>query len=272
MNRKKQKEDLIYKLGLLLGPLQDFVDNPERYNPDSRSRTAAKYFADDPRFEMELREFCYSEPGHVYHREWRKLHNALHRLRCAVEEHLDEPEVLKDLMEEKRRLIRDELMSIPVPTDAQILEAYTPFSTYCCLKELCQTVSGELILVDRYLDSSVFYRYLRDVSTDVKVVLLTWPDTKRNVREFSEFMDISRLYAVERSHDKYRLVVHEGFHDRWLCCDGQIYGLGGSFRDAGHKSDLTLTKVDPPDEGLKRIIQLISEGTELFGPSQNTHP
>jgi hypothetical protein len=271
MNRKKQQQELIYKLGLLLSPLQDIGNHPERYDAHSRARVAARFSAEAPKFEMELREFCVGEPGHVYQGEMRKLTSALGSFQRNMEAMLDRPESLSSLLQKTSEKIIGGILAIPVHAKAQIFEAYTPFSTYCAIKDLCQAVSEELTLVDRYLDACIFYRYLRDVPTRVKVRLITWPDTKRSPSDFSEFMDASRLYAAERSHDNYRLVVHEDFHDRWLCCDNQIYSLGGSFKDAGQRSDFTLTKVDPSEENLKKINQLLRTGTELFGPTQHVH-
>ena len=271
MNRKKQQSDLIYQLGLLLSPLQDIADHPERYDANLRARASAKFFADVPKLEMELRSFCSGEPGHVYEREWIKLHGGLYTLCSRLYEDLDNPETLMALLEEKSAAIKDGILAIPVSTDAPILEAHTPFSTYCVIKDLCQTVAKRLIWVDRYLDASVFYRYLRDVPINVHVSLLTWPSKKRSATEFSEFIDASKLYAAEKNPNIYSLVVHEDIHDRWLRCDEQIYALGGSVKDAGQKSDFTLSKVDPSEKNFNKIDQLLSAGTELYGPKELTH-
>ncbi len=163
------------------------------------------------------------------------------------------------------------MVAVPNFPDALILEAHTPFSTYCVVKDLCQTVAERLIWVDRYLAANIFYRYLRDVSNNVNVTLITWPQNKRGATEFLKFMEASRLYATERGPDKYRLVVHPDIHDRWLCCDAKIFALGGSVKDASNKSYFTLSKLDPTEENFKKIDQLLSTGPEIFGPTQTTH-
>jgi hypothetical protein len=271
MNRKKQQSDLIFKLGLLLSPLQEIADHPEGHDAHSRARAGAKFFGDARKLESEVHSFTQGEPGHDYRREWRNLTTAFHTLDFGVQEHLDNPVALMALLKEESAAIIDGILAIPAPTDALILEAHTPFSTYCVVKDLCQTVAERLIWVDRYLDASVFYRYLRDVPINVHVTLLTWPGTKRNAKDFSEFMDVSRLYAAERGPDNYTLVVHLDIHDRWLCCDGQIYALGGSVKDASRKSYFTLSKVDPTVENFDKINQLLSTGTEIYGPTQPKH-
>ena len=263
MNRKEQQSDLIYKLGLLFGPLHEIANHPERFNAHSRSKIGAKFFAEIPKFEGEVNSFTRSEPGHVYQREWRNLHSAFHALSSGIEEHLENPAALKALLEEKSEAIIKGILAIPVPTESLILEAHTPFSTYCIVKDLCQTVAERLIWVDRYLDASLFYRYLRDIPINVEVTLLTWPETKRNSKDFSQFVEASTLYAAERGPDNYKLIVHEDIHDRWLCCDDQIYVLGGSIKDASKKNYFTLSKVDPTQENLIKIDQLISTGEEI---------
>ncbi len=271
MNFKKQQVDLIFKLGLLLSPLQEIANHPERHDAHSRARAAAKFSADAPKFEGEVHSFTQSEPGHDYQREWHKLHLAFHTLHDGVREHLDNSVALSALLKEQHVAIRDGILAIPVCTDAVILEAHSPFSTYCVVKDLCQTVTERLIWVDRYLDSSLFHRYLRDVPISVNVTLLTWPGSKRTAKEFSEFLEVSRLYAAERGPDNYRLVVHSYIHDRWLCCDGQIYALGGSVKDASWKSPFTLSKVDPTADNFHKIDQLLNTGTEIYGPTQHEH-
>jgi hypothetical protein len=271
MNLKEQQADLIFKLGLLLSPLQEIADHPERHDAHSRARAGGKFFADAPKPESEVRSFTQREPGHDYQREWRKLHVAFHALRDGVREHLDNPVALSALLKEQYAAIRNGILAIPVSVDAVILEAHSPFSTYCVVKDLCQTVTERLIWVDRYLDSSLFHRYLRDVSINVHVTLLTWPPSKREAKEFSEFLDVSRLYAAERGPDNYRLVVHSDIHDRWLCCDGQIYALGGSVKDASQRSHFTLSKVDSTEENFDKIDHLLNTGTEIYGPTQHEH-
>jgi len=268
MDRKKQQADLLYKLGLLLAPLQEIVEHPEEHDAASRTRAHARFVADAPILQKEIKDFTTSEPGHNYESKWAKCYNALHILGHQGSEKLGDPEALKILLEEKYHVIRNAILSIPIPTDSLILEAYTPFSTYCAVKDLCQTAAERLIWVDRYLDDSIFYRYLRDVSVNANVTLLTWPNRTSD----AGFINTSRLYATERGPDNYKLVVNQSIHDRWLCCDSKIYQLGGSIKDASRKDHFTLSKIDATQENLNKIEQLLNSGTEIFGPAQPNHP
>ncbi len=143
--RKKQQVDLIFKLGLLLAPLREIADHPEKHDATSRSRAQAKVVADAPRLEMELNKFATGEPGHKYQSEWMQCHKGTHFLQNH-DFRQDNPEILSDLLDKSYNLIRDALMSIPVPDIASILRAYTPFSTYCVLKDLFQTTTQKLVL------------------------------------------------------------------------------------------------------------------------------
>ncbi len=131
------------------------------------------------------------------------------------------------------------------------------------VKDICQTTRENLIWVDRYLDVSLFYRYLRDIPQKVKVVLITWPESKRNKTEFNNFMDISKLYQKERGKDNYKLVVNNDIHDRWLRVDENIYVLGGSIKDASSGNYFTLSKIDSIEENFNKINKLLDEGAEI---------
>jgi hypothetical protein len=95
---------------------------------------------------------------------------------------------------------------------------------------------------------------------------------KKDKQRWTEFLDVSRLYAHERGPDLYRLVVQPNLHDRWVTFDSKrIYGLGGSAKDAAIKDCFTLTTVEATDENLARTEQDTNSGTELFGPNTPTH-
>jgi hypothetical protein len=272
MERKKQQADLLIKLGLVLAPLYEIINEREAYDALARSRAGAKFFADFPKFQQEVRDFPRSEAGHIYRREYTRINSATHDLERMVEQCLDDPETLTKVVEEKKAEIQDALLAIPVLPDSIILDAHTPFSTYCLMKDLCQTIGNRLILVDRYLGGTVFYRYLRAVPKGVKVTLVTWPETEYKPTKWAELIDVSKLYASEYGSANYRLLVNKNIHDRWLYLDEQMYSLGGSIKDAGHGNNFTLTKIAPNADNHQKIEQLLNAGTEIFGPAQPIHP
>ncbi len=271
MNRQEEKSNLIYQLGLLLCPLEDMAKHPKQYDQDKRTRAIARFDDDRVEFTGAVSSFTEGEPGHSYQAHRQSMLVALHGLSDWL--HTDwEPEALPDFLEEHRNAILTQIAAIPVSAETEILEAHSPFSTYCKIKDLCQTATEILVFVDRYLDASVFYRYLRDLSPQVSVTLVTWPLEKGNSQVSAEFRDISRMYAAEHGPEKYRLVVHESIHDRWLRCDDQMFQLGSSFKDAGATIYSTLSKLGSPEENLQELNHLLTTGTELYGPTQDEHP
>jgi hypothetical protein len=89
---------------------------------------------------------------------------------------------------------------------------------------------------------------------------------------WSEFLDISRLFAQERGPSHYRLIVQPNLHDRWIVFDEKrIYALGGSAKDAGDRDYFTITAVEASPENLVRIQTQINSGIEFFGPNVSQH-
>lgn len=270
MNRQEEKSNLIYQLGLLLCPLEDMAKHPEQYDQDVRTRAIARFQADCQEFIRAVASFINGEPGHSYQAQWESIldtRNTLsHWLRMDYE-----PEALPDVLEEHRNAILTQIAAIPASAETESLEAHSLFSAYWKIKDLCQTATEILVFVDRYLDASIFYRYLRDLSPQVSVTLLTWPLEKRDSQVSAELRDVSRMYAAERGPEKYRLVVDDSIHDRWLRCDDQMFQLGSSFKDAGATRYSTLSRLGSPEENLQELNRLLTTGTELYGQTQSEH-
>ena len=274
MDRQEQKSELIYKLGLLLCLLEDMVAHPDKHDHVWRRQASGKFSHDIPEFKRALTEFRDGEPGRVYQAQWDRVMHWLYTIQGRLDECLDDPGTLGELLDGARKDMMAAIAEVPAFEGAKLLKAHSPFSAYCTLKDLCASATRILTWVDGYLDATIFYRYLRDVSPNINVTLLTLPREKesRKAKHFEAFLDVSRMYAKERCPDTYRLVVHNQVHDRWLCCDGEIYELGCSAKDAGGAKPCTLAKLEPPEETLREIERLLKTGTELYGPTNHTHP
>ena len=179
------------------------------------------------------------------------------------------PNGIEDFLDDAVAKAKDTLESIPVSADSVIFETNTPFTTYGKLKTLCNLAQIRITFVDRFLDQSVFYRYLRDID-DGAVVTLIVPR-----RAFTDaFLDVSRLFAHERGSAKYRLisVPYHDIHDRWLHVDDDLYQLGGSTAHAAMDNDFTISHVDPTPENVGKVTDKIASGIEQFGPTNTNHP
>ena len=166
---------------------------------------------------------------------------------------------------------------VPVQPSSVILEAGSPFTAYCRLRELCEIdATQSLVWLDPHMDASIFHRFLSTVRNDISVTLVTCrPGAKagkRDQQRWTEFLDVSSLYAKEKTPDIYRLLYQFKMHDRWVVFDSKrIYGLGGSAKDAGNHDYFTISNVEASLKNLAAISDQTISGTELFGPSTPTH-
>lgn len=274
MTRKEQQQDLIYKLGLWLRPVTDVVESPDTYSVEERANIRARAYRDGQAFHNAVHAFCHDEPGHAYVVEFNVIQREIRNLNGSINNSLvDAPEGLGSGIEHLLPQIMAGIAAVPVSSESSMFEAQTPFTTYRRVKALCETTGSVLIYTDRYLDMTVFHRYLAAVPEQTEITLVTWPRSRHHEKQtYDEFIDVSRMFAQERGPAKYRLFVEETLHDRWLRCDDQLFHLGGSIKDAGSSSVYTLSKIDSTPDNMKILSDLIAAGTELFGPSNQTHP
>lgn len=277
MDRKNEQADLIRKLGAFLAPLEDLVKRADQFDAQGRARLFARVFVEADAISSAVTQFAGGEPGHRYVIQNKEFQNVLRELTNFIRQ-MKEIDSLKEALERYTPRMQTAILEVPVEGVSGILEAYSPFPAYCRLKDVCCTTLQTLIWTDRYFDAGLFHRYLREVRKDASITLVTLDVSKITARKdkdrHNEFMDISRLFAAERGRGQghYRLIAHPDFHDRWLRCDGQLYALGGSVKDAGHKSDFAIGRIDPSPANMKKVDDLVSAGVELFGPGNPSHP
>lgn len=267
--RKQQQADLIFKFGVLINPLLDIVNNPSKYTSDVRTKTRAKYMFDINIFKEQVQNFAYGEQGYLYEIEWRRIHGEINNFsNNTLKNDFEDIVVFAQKLDLYRQTVLKEIISIPTSSEAEVFGASSPFTAYCFLQDLCRTLKKRFVLIDPYLDDSVFYRYIRYLPDTVKVTLVT---AKYKPDVWKQFMDVSRLYAQEHP-TSYRLMTHDALHDRLLWCDEQIYILGGSLKDAGINSDFTLSKLDISNQQPNPINQVRNAAQELFGQQNPQHP
>ncbi len=275
MDRAQQKNELLIKLGALFGPLQRLVASPESYDEQERAEVIARYCAEFPKLMREFQAFSVGQPAHDYTIQYYNFHNAVYEVMSKLRTGQSE---LPDILSRTLPLAQAAIAAIPIPRDAAIFEAQTPFSTYCKLKDLVEgDATNSIVWVDAYMASSIFHRYLRDLTFQASVTLVTCEPkataAKRDEDRWTSFLDVSRLYALERGPTSYRLVVHQGLlHDRWLLLDHKrLYTLGGSAKDAGDKQYFTLARLDASTENLKKVQNHVDTGKEYFGAKTPQH-
>jgi len=266
-----RKSELLYQFGLLLAPIENGIRAAEEGRSPSYSQARAKYQHDFPQCEMQYREFFVRAiPGHSFSAEFSKWHSATHQFQGKLQSNDEFSEEVKQALDEFKKSTFDIVCSVPNNLETHIVDKYSPFSAFIMLRSLFETAKHRVVIIDPYLDDTIFYRYLNHVSLDVEVTLAT---EMKNLRADARnaFLDCSRLFAQERGPNKYTLIDSE-MHDRWFLVDGEIYQSGASLKDAARNDPFTLVKLEPTKEVCDKISAVLRTGSVKFGPSCTTHP
>jgi hypothetical protein len=269
MRPRDTQAEFIYKIGLWLRPVLDVLDQPAAFDSTARRRRRAQAAQDCEKLEYDLGEFCRTQMGVGNSVEWHDIQGPLLRINSAIRENLDrDPEAVAVWIEREKPALLAGVAAVPIEDSLLTFDTATPYSTYCRLKPLFCVAAMEVVYIDRYLDGSLFYRYLSEVGRAVRVTLVGRPQIKND----PAFMDTSRMFASERGRNHYRLMEETTFHDRLLKIDDKVMLLGGSIRHAGHSSPFTLSTLPNEPASAQRVASVISAATEIFGPSQTSHP
>lgn len=274
MDRLRQKNELFIKLGALFGPLQHLVSHPDEYDEQERAEVIARYCAQWSPLCSEVKAFCNGQAGHQYTVQRHRFFNALSSLQSGLESGQE----LSILIEQSLPKAQTAISEVPVPKTSEILEAGSPFTAFCKIKDLVEgDAAHELIWIDAYMDLSIFHRFLRGVAPGVAITLVTEEpranSSRRDRDRWTGFLDVSRLFAQERSSNSYRLIVHNSgvLHDRWLLLDGKrLFHLGGSAKDAADRSYFTIGRLDASPASVGQIQLHVSSGTEYYGPNNTS--
>jgi hypothetical protein len=273
MTRLNEKQELLFMLCRVLGPLAALKDTDEI---DERKRIVARFMHDCKELREKFFSFCHTDKNHnwaFFYPEFEKELSAVGQ--AAAIAPYDGCIVLEILPRSHANLVRL-VESIPIVPDYPIFEAETPFSCYGFLRNWCLLSSVRIDIFDRYPNHTIFHRYLYEAAANAVVTIVTLPSNeqhnKKDQDRYGQFLDVSRLYALERGPNKYRLVTLPGsdFHDRWLRCDDQIFALGGSLKDLDQR--FTISRVDPTQDNMRKVDGAMASGIEVFGPSHTSHP
>ncbi len=275
MDHLQGKYGLFSKLGALFGPLQRLIEHPEQYNEQEKAQAIARYFNEYPKLEKEFNIFSRSQPGHNYSIQASKFALALNSIQVGLTYYNED---LKDVVPTAFSRAQSAIDAIPIPSTSVILEAGSPFTAYCRLRELCEIdATASLVWLDPYFDGSIFHRYLLGIRSETVVTLVTCEPkanaSNREKRRWTEFLDISRLYSQERGSRSYQLILQPSLHDRWIVFDEKrIYSLGGSAKDAGSRDYFTITSIESNPANLEIVQNQVASGAEIFGAMNSTHP
>ena len=138
---------------------------------------------------------------------------------------------------------------IPPAIDVN-LKASNPFSAYCFISNILSSVSYSLIVIDPYLDQSIFYRYLYRLDNSIQIKLVS-DESKLTGQRLNAFNSVEALFKTE--YPNYELKLLQNLHDRYVLTETNAYTLGGSIKDAAKNSDYSITQVS--DEKREELLQ-----------------
>jgi|SaaInl85LU_5_DNA_1037374.scaffolds.fasta_scaffold00148_39 hypothetical protein len=161
-----------------------------------------------------------------------------------------------ELIEFETQIIREGMLSV-----AQILtlnldinvKANNPFSAYTFLRSLISKGFERIIIIDPYIDYSVFYRYLEEVDNKTEITVISDKNKLRGER-LNKYQDIESLFIQE--YPKYSLKLLENLHDRYVLTNNAGYNLGGSIKDCAKNSDFSIIQISE-----KKRLELIKNYT-----------
>jgi len=129
---------------------------------------------------------------------------------------------------------------IVTPSVDANLKANNAFAAYCFISSMIDGITSDLILVDPYIDQSVFYRYLYRLPKETKIKIVTDKAKLKGTR-LNEFESAEVLFESE--YPNYTRELRDGLHDRYLITEANAYTLGGSIKDAAKKSDYSIVQL-----------------------------
>ncbi len=99
---------------------------------------------------------------------------------------------------------------------------------------------NKVIIVDPYIDKTVFYRYLSGLSNDLSITIAT-DSRKLRGSKLEEFESVEVLFKNE--YPNYRRKMFDNLHDRYLVNEVHAYNLGGSIVHAAYRSDFSVIEL-----------------------------
>lgn len=134
------------------------------------------------------------------------------------------------------------LAQVPPPSIDVNLKAGNAFTAYCFLKSIINTSTTELIIVDPYIDETVFYRYFSDLNKDISITVVS-DNRKLKGKKLAKYEAVEE--AFKKQYSKYTREMRNNLHDRYLITETNGYKLGGSIIHAAYKSDYSIQEISP---------------------------
>jgi len=260
MSRLEERDQLLTMLGMLIRPIADLLDSS--LPSDAIRHVRGRFRAEYPDFMQEVAKVCRPSEQLHYDQEFNIVKRAAWRLDDVLQALLSGKPCdnvkasFDDVVAATSRFIRE----IPTDDPSSILPPASPFSAYKTIRALCSSAMSRLELFDPYADADTLVRYLSEPNPVVAVRLITNSrvlSTQDDMRSMS-LKSTSVLLKRERG-DRYSLLINDSFHDRHLRVDDKVFHLGGSVKDAAHRSPYTIVRMEPEEASSAMLDALVAE-------------
>jgi hypothetical protein len=104
--------------------------------------------------------FCHTEPNHNWQWFYDNFEKELLAISTGVTLAPFDANIVLEMLPNVHCKLLNLIQAVPVTVETRIFDAETPFSCYCFIRNLCLLSSLRIDLFDRYVDQTVFHRYL----------------------------------------------------------------------------------------------------------------
>jgi len=137
--------------------------------------------------------------------------------------------------------------------DVELREMFFPtgrqYDAYVEIRGIIQKAAEAVLIVDPYIDSTVFQLLSSNSSAHLKVRLLSWSLPSDFELEASKFIS-------QHSHFELEIRRTREFHDRFIICDDRhCFHIGASIKDAGKRAFM-ISKLEDPSNIQALLEQL----------------
>lgn len=257
VNQKaSQRHRAILEFGVLIQPFRELKRRSTPPTEADYRLAIAQVHGGDAAWRIHIREFTTFASDVRFEQEFQDISHVPERLRQAIKQLLDGAGVPGDasavhaefatILDAAENRFLESLGKIPVPWQAAMFEANTPFTSYLRIRDAIATVKARFHYFDRYLKPPFFELFLEAVPRSVEVRLVT---TAMGIKAVHAISDLVRVEFAD-----YQLIQTDPahFHDRNLRVDDQVFSLGPGVDQAG----MSLTNFGPAENSLQAHAQL----------------
>lgn len=264
-DKAAQRTTLVLGLGLLLRPLQDLARQSPPPAASAYNITAAKCRRDLEQWYEEVRTFCTFD-GYALNDLCQDIllepQNLIHYLGQYARNSDDTARQLEFSYQLSlcRELTLAAIDRVPIEWNPHLHDAKTPLSVHFHIRDAIGTAKQRVHFFDRYLDADFYPLYLRELSRNIEVRLIT---TKGKLNfGVTNVLPVSKLAAGE--FQNYQLIecLPADLHDRNLRIDGAIFHLGPSIKEAG-TSPTNFTPADGSVNAHAILDSIIAKGVSV---------